>query len=71
MTHEIKIIVKRLSDGSDTFAVMIANVLGKVYIDAVAEDDARSMAECFQKTIEAYGNDYAKIAFDDIREVSP
>ena len=69
MTHEITIIVKRLSDGSEVFSVRISNVLGKVYIDAVTEDDARSMTECFQKTIEAYSNDYAKISFNDERVV--
>lgn len=68
MTHTISIIVNTLSDGSDVFAVRIMNVIGKVQIDAITEDDARNMAECFQKAIEAYGSDNAKIEFSDRRE---
>lgn len=71
MRHTITIIARRLSDGSDVFAVCISNGIAleeRIVIDAIAEDDARNMAECFQKAIEAYGNDYAEIAFNDVRE---
>lgn len=68
MTHTIRIVVSMLSDGSEVFAVRITNQLGEVItIDAIAEDDARNMAERFQSTIRAYGNDDAAIAFADAR----